>query len=48
MSVPERFLNGEKYLLQIKIDRLMHNKTDKSLKVRLKLSLKKRNCTRIN
>jgi hypothetical protein len=35
MSVPEIFLNGEKYLLQTKVDTLMRNDKDKSLKVRI-------------
>jgi hypothetical protein len=36
MSVPEKFLNGEKFLLQTKVDKLMRNNNDKSLKKRLK------------
>lgn len=33
MSVPEKFLNSEKYLLQTKVEKLMLNNLNKNLKL---------------
>lgn len=42
MSIPEKFLNSEKYLLQIKIEKLMlQQSNNKNLKVRMSIPVRK-------